>query len=147
MKFDLKTPGYFIVLLRARPDNLYKSYRCRMSWRSSRLFVCNINFSGEDVIRIFVEFFNIFDQTIGGKCSWVFFTESQFRKRFFKNYSVTKSDDCGILQEFWPRILVGYKVDDRTMAGLRYFCSKLICRYKQFKLVALPSKSSLETIF
>ena len=64
----------------------YKQYICRMSWRSKRLFVCNINFNGEDVIRILVEFFQIFDQTTGGKCSCFkyFHRKSVQKKIFFK---------------------------------------------------------------
>ena len=65
-----------------------------MSWRSRRLFVCNINFSGEDFIRILVEFFKIFDQTtiLVGNAAVLFSSEVQSEKDFLKNYSVTNFD-------------------------------------------------------
>ena len=86
--------------LKTRPliYDLSESERSRKSERSRRLFFSNINFSGEDVIRILqkitklydrgilMKFFKIFDQNTVGKLQWQTY---QMTLEFFK------------IKEFW----------------------------------------------
>ena len=65
------------------------------------------------------DFMMLESRLLVGDAAVLFLSEVQLEKDFLKNYSVTKVDDCRILQEFWSEYwwetLVANTSDDSTI--------------------------------